>query len=66
MVCSEATNLAPHYGIMPRTDRDGYHAYCAEQKERDRLEALERGCSRPRMADGTLGAEVCINRDGAQ
>ena len=52
---------SPSYGTMPRMDRDGFHVYCAEQKERDRQEALERGCSRPRMSDGTLGAEVCIN-----
>lgn len=25
------------YGSMPRMDRDGYHVYCADQKERDRL-----------------------------
>lgn len=57
--------IKPHpsvsYGVMPRTDRDGFHAYCAEQKERDAAEALARGCTRPRMSDGSLGAEVCIN-----
>lgn len=34
--------IAPHhpsYGVMPRTDRDGFHAYCAEQKARDAAEA---------------------------
>ena len=61
--------IAPHhpsYGTMPRTDRDGFHAYCAEQKARDAAEALERGCARTRMSDGSYGPEVCINQGVAQ
>lgn len=54
------------YGSMPRVDRDGISAYCADQKARDRAEALERGCARTRMSDGSYGPEVCINQGAAQ
>ena len=63
-----APHASPSYGIMPRTDRDGFHVYCAEQKARDAAEALARGCTRPRMSDGSYGPEQClnINEGGAQ
>lgn len=63
-----APGQSSSYGSMPRVDRDGISAYCAEQKARDAAEALARGCTRPRMSDGSYGPEQClnINEGGAQ